>query len=211
MRDRARCIYYLLQDYKDALQDEENRKLLRIFIDQHGEQVAADAELFLPPENRQLQVPSYVNIRFMNEELYKALLQECRVQGARALTFSLGVFNVQEYNLESVLRRTVSQTRELLEKEKGKKKTRISELLSFLYDIYRTRKNNEIFPSGINLPLLNRFRNITNTSELYFGKEYGATITEQLLSPVNKGLFVGSPKIIGLNQYDKAEVKRFLR
>ncbi|MFC0271846.1 DUF3883 domain-containing protein [Metabacillus herbersteinensis] len=210
MEHRAKCIHYLLQDYKNRFEDEENRKLLRIFIDQHGEQVAADAELFLPPENRQLQVPSYVNIRFLHEGLYKALLKECNVPGARALAYTLAVFDVQEYNFESVLRKAVAQTRVFALNEKSKKKIYISELLTFLYNLYQTRKNNETFPSGVNVPLLNRFRKVINTSELYFGREYDGSITEQLLGPVDKGLFIGSPKTLGLEQHNELELKRFL-
>ncbi|MFC3767674.1 DUF3883 domain-containing protein [Paenibacillus sp. GCM10012303] len=210
VNNRARCIYYLMQDYRDQLKSLEYRQLLCIFIDQNGDEISSDAELFLPPENRNMNVPSFVSIQFMHDGLYKALQRVCNVQGARALTNALNIFNVQEYNLESVLRRTITQTRELAAKDKANQKNYISELLLFLYDIYKSRKNNEDFPSGLNVPLLNRLGNIYNASELYFGKDYNCFVTEQLLENVDNNLFVGSPKKLGLDHYDKSEIKYYL-
>ncbi len=207
--ERAMCIRYLLDDYNEHLKDPHDRQLLNLFLDQEGAAVSPEDELFLPPEGGELQLPPHINIRFMHAGLYQALLRACDARGARALAFSLRHFDVKEYSFETVLRRAVTRTRELAATDRQNKKRYVSDLLNFLYDVFRGETNVSI-PAGVDIPLLNRFRRLTNVRNLYFGKEYEATIMEHLLGPVDANLFVGSPTTIGL-PYDREDVKRFLK
>ncbi|MBT2685315.1 DUF3883 domain-containing protein [Bacillus sp. ISL-37] len=211
IEQRAKCINYLIQDYEQDLKEEENTSILNLFIDNNGEPINGSAEIFLPPGNRQIIIPDFVNIKFIHEELYKALLREFRVSGGNILTYRLGLFNVQEYRLESVLRRTISHVRELIEVNKVNKKKYISEFLSSLIKNFLQGSQDEDFPSQINVPLMNRYRKIIDAKKLYFGREYDNHLMENLLGPVSKNLFIGSPKILGLDAYEKSEVKRFLQ
>ncbi|MCC6082233.1 DUF3883 domain-containing protein [Bacillus thuringiensis] len=211
MEQRAECIHYLTQDYKEGLKDLENLSLLNLFVDHKGEPISGGTELFLPPGNRKIKIPDFVNIKFIHEDLYKALLKEFKVSGANTLTSQLELFNVQEYRLETVLRRTISHARELIEANKVNKKKYISELLVALFQIFLEGKEEEGFPVQLNVPLMNRYRKIIDAKKLYFGKEYDNQLMENLLGPVSKQYFIGSPKTLGLDIYEKSAVRRFLQ
>ncbi|MEM5603431.1 hypothetical protein AAHB61_29980 [Bacillus cereus] len=211
MEQRAECIHYLTQDYEEGLKDLENLSLLNLFVDHNGEPISGSTELFLPPGNRQIKIPDFVNIKFIHEDLYKALLKEFKVSEANALTYQLELFNVQEYRLETVLRRTISHARELIEANKVNKKKYINELLVALFQIFLEGKEGEDFPAQLNVPLMNRYRKIIDAKKLYFGREYDNQLMENLLGPVSKQYFIGSPKILGLDIYEKSAVRRFLQ
>jgi len=211
LEQRAECIYYLIQDYEEDLKNKEYLTLLNLFIDQNGEPINGSKELFLPPGNRQIKIPEFVNIKFIHEDLYKALLKKFKVSSANMLTNRLELFNVREYRLDTVLRRTISHTRDLINEDKVNKKKHISDLLDSLFHTFIEGKEIEDFPSQLNLPLMNRNRKIIDAKKLYFGKEYENQLMENLLVPVSKQYFVGSPKILGLEAYEKSTVKRFLQ
>ncbi|WP_216830744.1 DUF3883 domain-containing protein [Alkalihalobacterium elongatum] len=211
LEQRAACIRYLIEDYGDELKKEENLCLLNLFIDHNGYPISGNTELFLPPENKRIKIPDFVNIKFIHEGLYKALLEEFAIRGTRALTNNLVLFNVQEYSLETVLRRTISNTKELIEADKGKKKKYISELLVALFQIFIEGKEGEDFPGQLNVPLMNRHRKVTDSKKLYFGKEYDWGLMENLLGSVSSNYFVGSLKTLGLDTYEKSATRRFLQ
>lgn len=211
MEQRAECIHYLTLDYKEGLKDLENLSLLNLFVDHNGEPISGSTELFLPPGKRQIKIPDFVNIKFIHEDLYKALLKEFKVSGVNKLIHELELFNVQEYRLETVLRRTISRARELIEDNKANKKKYISELLVALFQIFLEGKEEEDFPAQLNVPLMNRYRKIIDAKKLYFGREYDNQLMDNLLGPVSKQYFIGSPKILGFDVYEKSAVRRFLQ
>ncbi|OPY71255.1 MAG: hypothetical protein A4E63_01603 [Syntrophorhabdus sp. PtaU1.Bin050] len=210
MEKRAKLIAYLLQDYGKDLQAIPRENLPSLFIDDSDTVIPNDVEVVLPPEREVFRIPGYVQLRFLNGNLFQLLCSELGIKGARALADKLSVFNVQEYSFVTVLRRIVAQTMQQIDKNKGKKHKYIKALTAFLWQVLAVPDRREGIPSTIDIPLLNRFDSIASASRLYFGKDYGADITEGLLKNVNKKLFVAGPKLFGLEKQNLPEVKEFL-
>lgn len=196
---RARLIAYLLLDYNEALQTCPKEQLPSLFTDDTGTVIPNLTEIFLPRDTALFRLPSYVKIRFLNSELFALLCQQLNVKSGRALSEKLAVFNVQEYNFETVLRRVINQTNAKIAADKSKKLKYMRLLITFLWEIYR-EATREGIPQNLNVPLLNRFEAKMNAKDLFLGKEYGCHITENLLKHVGKKLFVCSAKVLGLDR-----------
>ncbi|MDQ0884998.1 hypothetical protein QFZ81_000086 [Paenibacillus sp. V4I9] len=204
---RAKLIRFMFECYKDNIQ--ESRPPL--FVDQNNNIIPEKNEIFLPLDEMSIIVPEFISLTFMSKSLYKALLSAFNVSNVNGLYNCIQIFNVHEYKPVTVIRKIVNQTREIIHDLDRHKSKYIKLLLNSLFNIYiSAKKTGERFPNDLSVPILNRHNQVVESNQIYFGKEYFETITENLFKPIKKNCFVGSPKILGLETVDKAEVKRFL-
>lgn len=204
---RAHIVKFLLLRY-----GEDIRKVRPpIFIDENDELISDGNEIFLPLNDQNIKMPDFVSLRFLNTGLCQSLINVFQ-SNARSLWYQIRSYNIHEYKPETVIKKMVSQTTARIDSVHKHKGKYVKQLLGSLFDMYISikNKNAETFPHDVDVPMLNRHNQVMTSNELYFGREYWETVTENLFKPFQRNCFIGSPKMLGLSDIDKEEVKKFL-
>ena len=103
---RAKLIDYLIKDYSNS--ETEKNKLPNIFIDQEGEIIPSDSEIFLPPSGEKIDIPVKLNLKIINPELFTNLKQIFGSENKEVIEDRLKFFNVKVYRFGEIFRRIVS-------------------------------------------------------------------------------------------------------
>ena len=180
-------------------------------LDTKGKNVDDDIQVFLPSEGASFSSPpDFTRIVFLNRELVTAL-RELRGKDSslRSLAIELSKFNVREYNLANIINTVISKLRN--REHQGSKKTRgcYEDTLEWLWKLWNANVLKNEMPAVNAVPLLNRKGTAKNASELFFGKDFGNEITEDLFGG-NGELFVAHPRRIALSETTKPRYVEFL-
>ncbi|KYG28211.1 DUF3883 domain-containing protein [Alkalihalobacillus trypoxylicola] len=198
------CIKFLLNDYKKELSDENNIKPL-LLIDNDGNPIKEDIEVFLPAENELFNnMPEFVKLKFLNKEMFNILRREYGNTNARGIADKLKDLNVFEYSFDPVLRRISNLTWKLFE-EQGNQESYIIDFLSWLFTVFVTSKEKENLPqiqTTLNVPVLSRDGTVEKADELYFGNEYKNIICEKILQNISGVHFICDYKKIQFESND---------
>ncbi|MCB5288552.1 MAG: hypothetical protein LHW64_12250, partial [Candidatus Cloacimonetes bacterium] len=169
--------------------------------------IACNIQVFLPPESNDFPTPpEFAEIFFLNKELVKNLQNQLsREFSRRELSDVLHQYNVKKYNLQNIVN-TISEKLNAIQINDNELAIACYEqTLDWLFALWQ---NGIINKKNINLSklaLLNRTGNFMPAKELYFGKEFGNDITEELLSGDDE-LFLKPPK----NSLDSNEVEEYI-
>ena len=198
LKDRAKLISFLIEDYKDL--DIERNNLPNIFIDQDEEIILFHSELFLPPSGENIDIPIKLNLKIINSDLYKNLKQLLNSENAEVIEDRLKLFDVKAYRFGEIFRRIINDFNKN-KKNNINRRDSIKDLLRNLYTLFIRNKDKEsidiTIPSIISIPILNKNNNESIVSNTYFGIEYDNKLCE-ILFEYDKSKLVGSPNILGL-------------
>lgn len=126
-------------------------------------------------DNTDLIVPSYSKIRFLHPELHQALLVELQLDADKARTLKDKlelISDVHSFEPQTVLRKIVSETNDLLSNPKANNKAVMIEFYQTLFHNYLQRKVNPVFSYDARIPCFNQLGNIVDLKELTLSKEF---------------------------------------
>ena len=193
IEDRAQLIYWLTQ---------ENfgwpvpKSLVEMLIDTNGTAAAQGNVVFLPPAGGpSLVLPCDLNLKIMNVDLHNSLRVLFKESNAEVIASKLEKFGVKVYRFADIFRLLVPKGTDQFDKNRIIK----------LYDIYINNKDSgaeiTIPSSQQNICVLNRENKSVETSDVYFGKEYGCSLCEWLYQ-YDQSKFIASPDKLGLEGKD---------
>ncbi|MEO6328740.1 MAG: DUF3883 domain-containing protein [Ginsengibacter sp.] len=208
----AKLVYHALNypTYKENL-TALNFNLLEqpiFLIDNEGNPIEWTSKIFIQPQGeREFALPKSLSIQFVEPELINALLKEFKTESIEILLGKLVPFKVKKYSFSEI-----SETLIQHYNDKGKlNATHVKELHSYLFLLYKNEYKGlkpESISAGVIIPVITEKMKIKSASLVYFGKNYGNNITEQLYS-FDKSKLLAEKKLFGLEKVDIALVKEY--
>jgi len=177
-------------------------------LDANGKSVNDNIQVFLPSEGTSFpSPPDFTRIVFLNRELVLSL-RELRGKDAtlRGLANELSKFNVREYNLANIINAVISKLRSREHQESKKTRGCYENTLEWLWKLWNANVLKNEMSAISAVPLLSRNGSAKNASELFFGRDLGNDITENLFDGV-ADYFVAYPRRISLS---KTTVPRYV-
>ena len=209
LKNRAQLVKYIIEDYGDV--NITNDILPNIFIDQNGEIIPSNSEIFLPSSGEKIDIPITLNLKIMHSDLFSELKSVFNIESAEILESRLRFLKVKAYRFGEILRKIISHFNNQIDNDKQNQKNIIRKLIKNLCSLYVSNKDKQgidiIVPSNITILLITKYGELRKVSELYTGEEYANYLCESLFE-YNKNYLVGSPSTLGLE--NEVNVKEFL-
>lgn len=147
---------------------------LVFLVDEHNELIELQDDVFTPAQST-LDIPDFVNIKFIHNELFKKLIRKFGITSehkSRALLDRLkGWTNIQEYAFKPVVHKIVASARKELEADESKKVDIIKALVTSMYNNYNAL-GKAIESPDIHIPLLSKGNSVENANDLYLSESY---------------------------------------
>jgi|GEM_PF-2474319 len=182
---------------------------------------------FTPVSRRkELRKPSFVELDFINRQLYEALLAEFGVTGnrqARELEHKLKEhFNIKEYEPAPVIENYIrSAVTAIGESKPTAAKKLVQEMVSCLYEVsgvlsskasqLENQRINELIAGGV--PLISRGGKVTANNKLIFGREYPeGALAEHIFALTHTSAdYLAPPARYDLEKEDLEAVTQFFK
>lgn len=183
LKERAKLIKLLTASNFDNLH--KSNVSLPLLIDRR-DGLPTNNQLFTKRQEEEatsLNIPSFVTgISFILPEFFKILVEEFNEEikivrnenedVSRPLKRSIDkVVNIGSNDIIDVIRYVVTETRNYITLSSSDEEASIKDLTNFLFSIFiENRERRGKLP--LSIPLLSRNKKVTNSDDLYFGKEY---------------------------------------
>lgn len=210
----AKLIYILLE--YDSYKEEWNSNTLELsemaefLLDSEKNIISWNSNIFIQPQtNREFILPKSLNIRFLNQELVNALLEEYEFENINNLQNKLEVLGIKNYSFSEI-------TETLIQHFNSKEKIGINdviELHTFLFRLFKNElENDEPSPlsSEINAPVISGNKKINKANRVYFGKHYGNSLTEQIYK-YDRLKLLAPPIEYGLESENEIDLKKYFK
>ena len=160
-------------------------KKLPLLLDANGLIIDEETDAYTPAAQK-LYIPSYMNVKFMSQKLFNALVENLVPEGgvdsnkARNLCQKIRTFiNIQEYDISNLTPKIISRGNKLADEKKDA--SYIKEMIKSLYFNYKNstnnRNNTETKYEGVRL--VSRAGTFESPNTLYFSSSYDSgKITE---------------------------------
>ena len=156
----------------------------------------------LPNEEQVIDLPAWVNIRFLSTEMEKALCNIWNISNnRRELSRRLSRYYLEEYSFDRLLRGVVNQV-DLEENSKDKCK----DILNWLWKYYDTEDHQAI--NDVRVKVICRDGVIRYANECYLGKEFYNELGERLTSIYTNNYV--SPACFDVGESDIETITEFL-
>lgn len=208
IRERAALWLAFINEYKNDITLENKPHFV---LDSIGNVVTDDQQVFFPAENIEFSSPpDFTKIVLMNKDLVGALRDlQGKESTLRSLATELSKFNVREYNLPNIINAVISRLRGRVYQTSKKTRGCYEETIEWLWKLWKANVLKNEMSALTTIPLINRKGEVKNANELYFGKEFGNEVTENLFYS-SDDLFVSIPKRITLNELTNQQYVEFL-
>jgi Protein NO VEIN, C-terminal len=225
--DLKKTVYTkLLNDFSKNIKNIEDRvDLIYIFyktfqhehqfvflIDDENNLVNLDDEVYTPiTKDFDLNIPSYVKIKFINNELFEKLLDKFEINSNekhRDLQRELKkITNIQTYEPAQILQKIVTSTNKVLENAQFDKNSTIKSMISSLYMNYKVLSSKTKIPDNTRIQLINKDGSIENANNLFLSKSYpSGNLTESLFGNIfGSNLFLADIEIFNFERDDNIE------
>jgi len=169
IRTRATLIARLIQN--NILPDNPTPDLL---IDQQGAVIHSGSRVFLSSrDQKQFDIPEWLSIRFIHDELRAAITQELGLKDVRVLRQSLSAFGVNEYSLEPIVRAVLAEAKRRVQDDPKEQERIYGDVLITLYCLFQQR-GEAGFPKEVEVPLLSKSGDYSDARTMYFSESYAA-------------------------------------
>lgn len=174
LEDRAELIALIKNEFRWNSSDKVFPHLLS---DSNGECISDAAKVYpLPNEEQLIDLPKWVDIRFLSPDLEQLLYTKLHVRNVRReLVAELSKYNMEEYSFDRLLRSVVNQFDTSSESAE-----RCSDVLNWLWKYYN-REDRQAIPD-VRVKVICRDGVIRYAKECYVGAEYGNSLGERLIS-----------------------------
>jgi len=186
-----------------------------LLIDQAGYPVRKNTEIYLPPVGAdELQLPDWVEVSFLNQDMQTALLARLNARDVRQLQHRLSDFGVREYSLANLVRTLVRDSERRAGEGATAKAMTTQELVRSLLELYRwsiARSQAAAFPPGLVLQVPTATGSYERIDKLYLGTGYGlsGTVTDALYRGWASERLLAAPSDLGFDSTDES-VESFL-
>lgn len=150
-----------------------------VLIDDKGDLIETEDYVYTDKttENKDLKVPGYSNIRFLNAELYKELLHKLKLQSethrSRSLKVKLEkISDVHSFEPQTVIKKIISETTDYLKENEVKKSVVIKEFYQKLFFNYKLKEDNPKLDYDAEIPCLNQVNELSNIQSLVLSDEF---------------------------------------
>lgn len=145
-----------------------------LIVDSNGNNICDSSRVYpKPTEENIINLPEWINIKFINDDMEVLLQSEFKGDLRRNLVSRLSRYNVDEYSfirlINGIFSDNVISTSE-----------RCSDVLKWLWDYYNSDNPQTI--DNKNIKVICRDGSIKYAKECYIGREYGNDIGEKLIS-----------------------------
>ena len=160
-----------------------------LLIDSNGNNILDNSKVYpLPNEEQVIDLPKWVDIRFLNPEMEKMLFERLSINNTRReLANALSWFNLEEYSFDRLLRGVVNQVDDEVDSIE-----KCSDILRWLWSYY-DRDDRQPIPD-VKVKIICRDGKIRYARECYIGSEYGNELGERLVSMYSES-FVAFDKL----------------
>lgn len=212
IQQRATFIKLLLENYPS------NR--FCVLIDEYENLIKAEDYVYTDKtgENRDLQVPSFSNIRFIHSSLYRALIEELDLSSdnnkSRSLKDKLeSISDVHSFEPQTVIKKIISETENYLQHNNSKASEVMIEFFQKLFYNYKLRPDIPKLDYDSKIPCLNRFGQVQDIRELILSEEFeiGKANRSIFNFTYPQELVISKIEDIGLNDQDIDEIEEFLK
>lgn len=180
INQRVDLIYMFYHTFK-------HQNKLEFLIDKNMNLISLEDDVFTPSKY-EFSIPSYVNIKFMNKELFEKLVLKFKIESnekSRDLQRILKeITNIQSYEPAPVLQKIITSTNQELKKENINKENFIVEMVQSLYENFMLVEKTTI-PIDTKIQLLNKNKTLTDAKNLYLSNSYpSGKMTEYLFKNI---------------------------
>jgi len=181
-----------------------------LLIDEEGNKISSENSIFLPPEKKIFPLPSWISQKILSSEFTARLKERFGVSSIRDLYLKMKDFNVQEYNMNSLVHSIVAETNRRAKDVPDDELNLRIQMIQAIWNIYSSSSDRVKLRDEITVILSNRCGKFNPAKNLYLGKEYhGGNILEYLYAHIDPELFVASAEALGFSDANQ-EVEDFL-
>jgi hypothetical protein len=178
-----------------------------LLIDQNGAVIHSESRVFLSSrDQKKFDVPEWLSVRFVHDDLMAALIQELGVRDVRELRQNLSAFGVNEYSLDPIVRAVLAEARRKVQDEPTERNQIHADVLLTLYCLFQQRGDAN-FPKEVAVPLLSKSGDYCDARIMYFSNFYAAngdwlaelykkTPEKLLADPVQLGIDGNDPEYL---------------
>jgi len=184
----------LIFKYVNVYGRTNSEKRPNLLIDLKGSTIPGSARTSLPPERQSFELPKWVPIRIINNVLVDELRVLFSVETVRDVRHKLNLFNVQEYNLTTVVSSMIAASNARVKDYPLIEKQYRQELVQALWTLYSSMDNPGNFQERITVPLLTNTGKVKPAESLYFSKEYACgLISGYLYKNISADVLLANP------------------
>lgn len=172
MREKVSLISLISREYSYISSD----VFPHLIVDSNGANICNAAKVYpFPNEEQVIDLPDWVDIKFLNQEMEQMLYSELSLGNSRrTLVSNLSRYNLEEYSFDRLLRDVVNQIDDdLITKDK------CTDILNWLWNYYN-REERQAIPD-VKVKVICRDGVIRYAKECYIGREYGNELGERLV------------------------------
>lgn len=209
---RAKFISLLLDKYPD--------EKFNVLIDEKEDLIKTEDFVYTDKtsENKNLKVPTYSNIRFLNPNLYQELITQLKLGSVTHKSRSLKdkletISDVHSFEPQTVFKKIISETDNYLKKGVVNKIDVVKEFYQILFYNYKLRGDNPELDYEGKIPCLNRNRNIRDIRGLVLSDEFEiGKLSNQIFGKLYDSKHtITSLENLGLESENAEEVEAFLK
>lgn len=209
---RAEWIKLLLEEYPE--------EKFCVLIDENGDSIKINDFVYTDKtsDNKDLKVPSYSNIRFLNTKLYSELIKALNLNSATHKSRSLKdklemISDVHSFEPQTVIRSIISETSNYLKKNQTNKSEIIKEFYQTLFFNYQLRSDNPALDYEAYIPCLNNNNEIRDIHSLVLSKEFEiGKLSNKIFGKLyDSENLITNLKNLGLENEDLTATEEFLK
>ncbi|MGV8984379.1 DUF3883 domain-containing protein [Clostridium sp.] len=205
MEKRAYCAVAFLKEYKGAMEE----SFPDFLIDMYNRTVRRNQIVYLLPESQIeefSQPPQFTKMGYLHADMRKAFSETLGLNQGRDIAAQLEIYNVKEYNLTTIIQGITARLTSL---KNANSKNTLNFAVEAVKWLWKNRESiKKLNTSQFYVYLVDRHDKIQSSRKLYWGKEYGGSICDNLF--INReDLFVCGAKKYGIDGNYVSEFKEF--
>lgn len=200
--DYARLIK-AIEEYVDN--DLDLQKTDGLFYDKFNNLLTFDSPIFLPNNGISYAVPEEIGVKVMDDELAQQLLICYTSHDYKDLTFQLEKYNIKEFNFNEIVESIIS----FYSDKKNLEIDEIKKMHQVIFSLHKSSSEHERFWKGSTIKLISKKLNILDSKELYFGKDYGNFLAEDLYH-YKKDKIVAAMKVYQTDPFEVSDWTKYL-
>ncbi|KQX00765.1 sacsin N-terminal ATP-binding-like domain-containing protein [Flavobacterium sp. Root420] len=158
--------------------DTELLKTEGVFFDNEKNLLSFDKPIFLPNQGVKYNLPHELGIQIISNDLAAELLKVYQCSDFKNLAEALSKYNLKEFNFNEVVEALISHYSQHEEVSLDD----VKNLHKTLFDIYKLEPHTDSNWKGTAIHIINKKNKIELANKLYFGKEYGNPLAEEIYS-----------------------------
>ncbi len=171
-----------------------------LLIDESDAIISSKSSVFLPPEKKLFTFPPWVSQKVLSSELTNKLRDKFGISTTRDLASKLGPFNVQEYNMNSLVSSIIAETNRRAKDNPDEELTLRQQMIQAVWNLYSSSMEKVKLSERTTVILPTRSGGFDSAKNLYLGKEYSrGKILEYLYAHIDSDLFVADAEKLGFS------------